>query len=60
MACVGFPLALSSLWAIVPVALVLVVTVLRTRLEDRTLQDELQGYVDFTTRTRYRLIPGVW
>ncbi len=60
LACLGFPLALSSLWAFVPFALVLIVTVTRTSLEDRTLNDELPGYPDFATRTRYRLIPGVW
>jgi protein-S-isoprenylcysteine O-methyltransferase Ste14 len=34
--------------------------VVRTSLEDRTLQAELPGYTEFTQRTRYRLIPGVW
>lgn len=56
----GFPLALSSLWAFIPVMLVLIVTVARTRLEDRTLQNELPGYADFTTRTQFRLMPGIW
>jgi len=57
---IAFPLALSSLWALIPLALVFIVTVVRTRLEDQTLQDELPGYVDFTTRTRFRLMPGIW
>lgn len=60
LAGIGFPLALSSLWALVPLMLVLIVTVVRTRLEDQTLQDELPGYVDFTTKTRFRLAPGIW
>ncbi len=56
----GFPLALSSLWALLPLLLVLIVTVIRTRLEDETLQKELPGYAEFTSRTRYRLVPGIW
>ena len=36
------------------------VTVLRTALEDRTLRQELDGYVAYAERVRYRLIPGVW
>ena len=60
IASVGFVLALSSLWALIPAALVLIVTLARTWLEDRTLQEELPGYADFTKRTRFRLIPGIW
>lgn len=56
----GMPLALGS-WAAFAVGLVgLVTMVVRTSLEDRTLQAELPGYTEFTQRTRYRLIPGVW
>ena len=34
--------------------------ILRTALEDRTLQAELPGYVEYAQRVRYRLVPGVW
>lgn len=37
-----------------------VLMVIRTALEDRTLQAELPGYRDFAARTRYRLLPGLW
>jgi protein-S-isoprenylcysteine O-methyltransferase Ste14 len=60
LAGLGFPLALASLWALLPLLLVFVVTVIRTRLEDETLRQELPGYVEFTERTRYRLLPGIW
>jgi protein-S-isoprenylcysteine O-methyltransferase Ste14 len=33
---------------------------MRTALEDRTLQSELEGYNDYTKRVRYRLVPGLW
>jgi protein-S-isoprenylcysteine O-methyltransferase Ste14 len=60
LAGIGFPLALSSMWAWLPLLLVLVVTVVRTRLEDETLRQELPGYDAFSARTRFRLLPGVW
>jgi protein-S-isoprenylcysteine O-methyltransferase Ste14 len=34
--------------------------IVRTALEDKTLRNELPGYQDYTQRTRYRLLPGVW
>jgi len=36
------------------------VVVLRTTLEDRTLQAELGGYEEYAGQVRYRLVPGVW
>lgn len=54
------PLALGSLWALIPAGIVIVVLVIRTTLEDRTLRAELPGYTDYAQRTRYRLLPGMW
>jgi protein-S-isoprenylcysteine O-methyltransferase Ste14 len=54
------PLALGSLWAFIPAGLLIVVIVVRTALEDKTLRDELVGYAEYAQRTRYRLLPGVW
>jgi protein-S-isoprenylcysteine O-methyltransferase Ste14 len=34
--------------------------VIRTYLEDRTLQKELDDYLAYVQKTRYRLLPGVW
>jgi protein-S-isoprenylcysteine O-methyltransferase Ste14 len=56
----GMPLALGSLWALIPAILLCPLLVLRTIWEDRTLRDELAGYEEYTQRVRYRLIPGVW
>jgi protein-S-isoprenylcysteine O-methyltransferase Ste14 len=38
----------------------LIIAVIRTALEDQTLQDELPGYRDYARRVRYRLIPGIF
>jgi len=54
------PLLLDSLWALIPAALLTIVVIIRTALEDATLQKELPGYAEYAQRTRYRLIPGVW
>jgi protein-S-isoprenylcysteine O-methyltransferase Ste14 len=57
---IGMPLALGSLWALIPAVLACAVLVLRTILEDRTLRKELPGYKEYTQRVRYRLVPAVW
>ena len=54
------PVLLTSWWALIPGGLNAVLFILRTALEDRTLQAELDGYVDYARRVRYRLLPGVW
>ena len=55
---IGF--ALNSLWALIPAGLFSVALIIRTYLEDITLQKELPGYTDYAARVRYRLIPRVW
>ena len=57
---IATPLILGSLWAFIPAGFVAGVTFLRTALEDRTLQAELEGYADYARRVRYRLLPGIW
>ncbi|MCB9423242.1 MAG: isoprenylcysteine carboxylmethyltransferase family protein [Ardenticatenaceae bacterium] len=54
------PVLLGSWWAFLPAVVLAVLYILRTALEDRTLQAELPGYVEFTRQTRFRLLPGVW
>lgn len=54
------PLFLDSLWAFIPTVLLFGVVFLRTSLEDRTLQEELPGYREYTQKTRYRLLPWIW
>jgi len=54
------PIMLSSLWALIPGAAMALLFVVRTVLEDRTLQEELPGYQAYAQQVRYRLLPGVW
>ena len=53
-------LALSSIWTLIPAAVALFITVIRTVLEDQTLQEEWTGYRDYARRVRYRLSPGIY
>jgi protein-S-isoprenylcysteine O-methyltransferase Ste14 len=54
------PIMLGSWWALLPGVMCAVLMIVRTALEDKTLQAELPGYPEYTQRTRYRMLPGVW
>ena len=56
----GIILALSSVWTVIPAVVALVIAIVRTALEDRTLQEELPGYMEYAQRVRYRLLPGIY
>jgi len=53
-------LALGSVWTLIPAAMATIIAVIRTVLEDQTLQEELLGYRDYAQRVRYRLFPGIY
>ena len=56
----GIVLALGSVWTLIPAAVASIISVIRTVLEDQTLQKELPGYRDYAQRVCYRLIPGIY
>ncbi|MCJ7450068.1 MAG: isoprenylcysteine carboxylmethyltransferase family protein [Bacteroidales bacterium] len=56
----GIPLILGSLWCIIPSSLSIILILIRTYFEDRTLINELNGYREYTYKTRYKLIPCIW
>jgi len=57
---IGFPLLFGSLWSIIPIGLLMILFIARTNLEDKTLKNELRGYLDYSYKTRYRIIPYIW
>jgi protein-S-isoprenylcysteine O-methyltransferase Ste14 len=57
---ISLPVALGSLWALLPASAGLSLWVVRTYLEDRTLHKELDGYSQYASRVRWRLVPGIW
>lgn len=54
------PILLGSLWAMIPALTTMALFVIRTRLEDNTLNQKLPGYREYADRVRFRLLPGVW
>jgi protein-S-isoprenylcysteine O-methyltransferase Ste14 len=54
------PILLDSIWTYLPVAFISIVLLIRTDLEDRALRHELPGYREYTQKTRFRLLPGIW
>jgi len=50
----------GSLWAALPALAFAAVVLRRTALEDRFLRARLDGYADYATGVRYRLVPCVW
>jgi protein-S-isoprenylcysteine O-methyltransferase Ste14 len=60
LAFITLPIALGSLLALIPAIAGLSLWVVRTFLEDRTLQKGLEGYTDYAQQVRWRLIPYIW
>jgi protein-S-isoprenylcysteine O-methyltransferase Ste14 len=56
----GFPLLFGSLWSIIPICLSIILFITRTNLEDKTLKNELKGYLEYSDKTRFKIIPYVW
>jgi protein-S-isoprenylcysteine O-methyltransferase Ste14 len=48
------------MWTLGLAALITLLFLWRTALEDKTLRQELPGYEEYTAVTRYRLMPGIW
>ena len=57
---IGVALMLGSWLALVPAALIALLLVLRTSLEDRMLTAELPGYREYAKDVPARLVPGLW
>jgi len=57
---VSIPFMIGSIFAFIPAGVYVLLMIIRTWLEDRTLQKELNGYLEYTKRTRHRLFPGIW
>jgi protein-S-isoprenylcysteine O-methyltransferase Ste14 len=56
----SFPLICGSGLALCGGALGIMGMMVRTNLEDTTLQNELAGYAEYAQQVRYRLVPYVW
>lgn len=54
------PIILGSLWTLIPMFFGVILIIIRTYLEDTMLKKELDGYVEYARKVKYRLLPGVW
>jgi len=54
------PIALGSLYALIPLVFCIIFMIIRTILEDKTLHNELEEYAEYAQKTKYRLIPKIW
>jgi len=57
---IGTALLLGSWYGVLVGLIFMIVLARRAVLEERTLQKELQGYADYMTQVKYRLIPFIW
>lgn len=57
---IGTPLALGSYWGLLALVFMLPFLVWRLIDEEQVLARELPGYIDYRSRVRYRLLPGIW
>ncbi|HEX4209076.1 MAG TPA: isoprenylcysteine carboxylmethyltransferase family protein [Candidatus Binataceae bacterium] len=57
---IGMPLWLGSYTATILAGLPILALAIRIVFEEQFLRRELQGYSDYATRIRYRLVPFLW
>ena len=57
---VATPLIIGSIVGLIPAGIASLILIIRTSLEDKTLHNELNGYVEYAGRVKYRLFPGIW
>jgi protein-S-isoprenylcysteine O-methyltransferase Ste14 len=57
---IGTALLLGSWPGLALVPIFIAFLMLRIPIEERMLKAELEGYEDYMTRVRYRLVPGIW
>ena len=57
---IGVPMILGSIYGFIPSLVGIIIFIIRTGLEDKTLLNELEGYAEYSKKVKYRLIPGIW
>lgn len=56
----GFPILFGSVWSFIPVAISTSLILIRTQLEDQTLQTEFTGYKEYAAKVKFKIIPFIW
>lgn len=53
-------IVLSSLFGLIPTAIVTILIIIRIPFEEKVLHEGLKGYTEYTEKVKYRLIPKIW
>ncbi len=56
----GMPIALGSWWGVLVIVAMVPVLIWRLKDEESFLSRNLPGYVDYTRKVRYHLLPSIW
>ena len=56
----ALPIALGSWWGVLPAVIGVLSLVLRIQFEEEMLINGMDGYTDYQTRVKYKLIPGIY
>ncbi len=56
----GIPLALDAWWGLAIIVVAAPALIWRILDEEKVLKKDLSGYVDYTQKVRYRLVPYLW
>jgi protein-S-isoprenylcysteine O-methyltransferase Ste14 len=56
----SIPLIMGSAFTFIPVGIYVILFIIRTSLEDRTLREELEGYSEYARQVKHKLFPGIW
>ena len=57
---IGIPLALDAWWSFAIIAIALPGLIWRSFDEEKLLKQDLPGYLNYTKKVKYRLIPYIW
>ncbi len=60
MLIIGAPFLLGSIIGIIIGICIVIILIIRINGEEKTLVDELEGYVEYRQKVKYRLIPFLW
>jgi protein-S-isoprenylcysteine O-methyltransferase Ste14 len=56
----GLPIALGSWISLIPAAIGAVFIIIRIRFEEKMLIKGIDGYIDYRTRVKYKIIPKIY
>ena len=57
---ISHSLALGSFYSLIPGIIINIALIARTKLEDNMLKEKLVGYLAYSQKTKFKLVPGIW